>query len=89
MDLGVFGVEQHCRECSIRLLMTGIEQCVEHRPREIVHIDIAGSSGKEEEDHLEIERRTRRCHAHRTEEPPPTGDTPRTQSVTEPTTVSS
>jgi hypothetical protein len=28
-----------------------------------------------------------RRHAHRAEEPPPTGDTPRTPSVTEPTTV--
>jgi len=26
MDLGVFGVEQRCRECSIRLLITGVEQ---------------------------------------------------------------
>jgi hypothetical protein len=37
MDLGVLGLEQCCRECSIRLLITGVEQRIEQRPREIVH----------------------------------------------------
>ncbi len=60
MDLGVFGLERRCRECSIRLLMTGVEQRIDHRPREIVHISVAGSYGKEQEDDLELEFGMRR-----------------------------
>jgi hypothetical protein len=46
MDLGVLGLEQCCRECSIRLLITGVEQRIEQRPREIVHISVARPCGK-------------------------------------------
>jgi hypothetical protein len=60
MDLGVFGLEQRCRECSISLLITGVEQRIEHWPREIVHISMAGSCGKKEEDDLELESGIRR-----------------------------
>jgi hypothetical protein len=59
MDLGVLGVEQRCRECSIRLFITGVEQRIEHRPREIVHISVA-PCGKKEEDDLELECGIRR-----------------------------
>lgn len=60
MDLGVFGIEQRCRECSIRLLITGVEQRIEHRPCEIVHISVACSYGKEQEVDLELECGMRR-----------------------------
>ena len=55
MDLGVFGVEQRCRECSIRLLITGVEQRIEDRPRHIVHVSVTRPCGKKEEDDLQLE----------------------------------
>jgi hypothetical protein len=42
------------------LLITGVEQGIEHRPREIVHISVSRPCGKKEEDDLELECGMRR-----------------------------